>query len=110
MLVFIKLLHTAIWVGFNVCFVMAVWSGLAGRFDVWFWVPVALIAAECVMLYFNDWICPLTPIAARYTDDRHDAFDIYLPRWVARHNKAIYSTACVIAALAIAITRLAADG
>jgi hypothetical protein len=28
--------------------------------------------------------CPLTGIAARYTDDRRDNFDIYLPPWLAR--------------------------
>ena len=32
----------------------------------------------------------LTPIAARYTDARHDNFDIYLPAWLARHNKTIF--------------------
>jgi hypothetical protein len=34
--------------------------------------------------------CPLTDLAARYTDDRRDNFDIYLPEWLARHNKRIF--------------------
>jgi hypothetical protein len=29
-------------------------------------------------------------VAARYTDDRRDNFDIYLPLWLARHNKLIF--------------------
>ncbi len=33
--------------------------------------------------------CPLTPIAARYTNDRRPNFDIYLPERLARHNKSI---------------------
>lgn len=106
MLVLIKLLHTAIWVGFNVCFAIGVWAGISGRFDAWFWVPVALITAECLMLSLNKWTCPLTPIAARYTDARDDAFDIYLPRWVARHNKAIYTVLCVMAAFAITLANI----
>lgn len=29
-------------------------------------------------------------MAARYTDDRRDNFDIYLPVWLARYNKLIF--------------------
>jgi hypothetical protein len=29
-------------------------------------------------------------VAARYTDDRRDNFDIYLPLWIARYNKQIF--------------------
>ena len=36
--------------------------------------------------------CPLTPLAARYTDDRRDNFDIYLPLVMARYNKEIFGT------------------
>jgi hypothetical protein len=34
--------------------------------------------------------CPLTGVAARFTDDRRDNFDIYLPLWLARYNKPIF--------------------
>lgn len=30
--------------------------------------------------------------AARYTQDRCDNFDIYLPLWVARYNKQMFGT------------------
>ncbi len=36
------------------------------------------------------WRCALTDVAARYTDGRADNFDIYLPRWLARHNKELF--------------------
>jgi hypothetical protein len=29
-------------------------------------------------------------MAARYTDDRADNFDIYLPLWLARYNKHVF--------------------
>jgi hypothetical protein len=32
----------------------------------------------------------LTGIAARYTPDRRPNFDIYLPEWLALHNKQIF--------------------
>ena len=34
--------------------------------------------------------CPLTNFAARYAHERTDNFDIYLPVWLARHNKSIF--------------------
>ncbi len=52
------------------------------------------ILGECLVLAFNRGRCPLTDIAARYSDghtgDRADNFDIYLPLWLARHNKRIF--------------------
>jgi hypothetical protein len=44
------------------------------------------------VLAVNRWRCPLTPIAARYTEDRRANFDIYLPEWLARYNKEIFGT------------------
>jgi len=38
----------------------------------------------------NRWRCPLTAVAARYTDDRRANFDMYLPEWLARYNKQIF--------------------
>ncbi len=35
--------------------------------------------------------CPLTVVARRYSDSQRANFDIYLPEWLARHNKTIYS-------------------
>lgn len=43
----------------------------------------------------SGWRCPLNPIAARYTEDRRDNFDIFLPEWLARHNKTIFGILCV---------------
>ena len=32
----------------------------------------------------------MTDLAAKYTADRSPNFDIYMPNWLARHNKAIF--------------------
>ena len=53
-------------------------------------VLIAVVFLEVLVLVVNSWRCPLTDIAARYTDDRRDNFDIYLPEWLARHNKVIF--------------------
>jgi hypothetical protein len=42
------------------------------------------------VLVLNRWRCPLTSVAARYTADRRANFDIYLPEWLATHNKSIF--------------------
>lgn len=47
---------------------------------------------EVAVLALNAWRCPLTGVAARYTDDRRDNFDIYLPLWLARYNKHIFGS------------------
>ena len=43
--------------------------------------------------------CPLTDLASRYTDERTDNFDIYLPLWLARSNKTIFGTLFVVGEL-----------
>lgn len=48
-------------------------------------------------------IIPLA-LAARYTEDRAPNFDIYLPRWLAQHNKALFGTLFVVGEL-VALAR-----
>jgi hypothetical protein len=50
----------------------------------------SVVAIEVLVLLFNRFKCPLTAVAARYTPDREDNFDIYLPLWLARNNKLIF--------------------
>jgi hypothetical protein len=50
------------------------------------------VLVECAILACNRGRCPLTDRAGRYTDERRDNFDIYLPLWLARNNKAIFGT------------------
>jgi hypothetical protein len=59
-----------------------------------FWLT-GIILVEIIVLVLNGWQCPLTGVAARYTDDRQDNFDIYLPAWLARYNKAIFGSLLV---------------
>jgi hypothetical protein len=47
-----------------------------------------------LVLIANGGRCPLTTLAARYTMDRRDNFNIYLPEWLARHNKLIFGSIC----------------
>ncbi len=55
-----------------------------------------IVLVEVFILVANRWRCPLTAVAARFTEERHDNFDIYLPLWLARHNKLIFGAAYVL--------------
>lgn len=94
-LILIRLLHTAVWLFFCVCVFALPVAGGYHRFG-WAMVLTGLILLECLVLFLNHKRCPLTDLAARYTPDRADNFDIYLPLWLARHNKAIFGTLFVI--------------
>lgn len=67
-----------------------------GELNIWLWVGYVLIAVEALVLLMFKWHCPLTVIARRYSDSQRDNFDIYLPNWLARYNKHIYSAIMVI--------------
>ena len=60
-----------------------------------------IVLLECAILAMNDGRCPLTNLASRYTDDRRDNFDIYLPLWLARNNKSIFGTIFVLGELLV---------
>lgn len=85
----VKLLHTVVWCFFVICIIAIPIAAFVGRFDLAFGFT-AIVLIEVLILLLNGFKCPLTGIAARYTDDRSDNFDIYLPVWIARHNKLIF--------------------
>ena len=58
-----------------------------------------LVLVECAVLAVNHGRCPLTDLAARYTEHRVENFDIYLPLWLARYNKWIFGALFVVGEL-----------
>ena len=97
-LVGIKLLHTVVWLFFAGCIVALPLAGLWREFRWAAWLT-GLVLVECAILAANRCRCPLTDLAGRYTEDRQDNFDIYLPLWLARYNKTIFGTLFVAGAL-----------
>lgn len=99
----VKFVHTVVWAFFAGCIVaipVVAWRG-ALRAAV---VLCAIVFVEVVILAFNGWRCPLTPIAARFTEDRRPNFDIFLPELVARYNKEIFGT-LYVAGLVLVVIR-----
>ena len=97
-LVGIKLLHTAIRLVFAGCIVAIPLAG-AWRHFQWAAVLTGLVLVECGVLAVNRGRCPLTDLASRYTEERVDNFDIYLPLWLARRNKTIFGALFAIGEL-----------
>jgi len=94
----VKLVHTAVWAFFAGSIVAIPVCAAAGRYRLAA-VLIAVVLVEVVVLVLNGWRCPLTGVAARYTADRRDNFDIYLPEWLARHNKEVFGTLYVLGVL-----------
>lgn len=94
----VKLIHTIAWAFFASCVVLILVAasrqqlGLAALF-------IGIVAVESLILVLNAWRCPLTDIAARYTNDRRPNFDIYLPAWLAQYNKTIFGSLYVVGIL-----------
>jgi len=99
-LTLIKLVHTLVWLFFNVVIFYLFYAVVTGKIDKWVWICLSLIALETVILVLFKMMCPLTVMARKYSDSTKDNFDIYLPVWLARYNKLIYT---VIVAIIIII-------
>ena len=102
-LIVVKALHTLVWALFAGCIFAIPFASLQGRHAAAA-VLAAIVAAEVIVLVANGFRCPLTAVAARYTDDRRANFDIYLPEWLARHNQSIFGT-LYVAGCALALAR-----
>jgi hypothetical protein len=85
----VRLLHTAVWAVFAGCILAIPVLAWQRRLSVAA-VLAGMVLGEVAVLWRHQWRCPLTAVAARYTDDRRVNFDIYLPEWLARYNKQIF--------------------
>jgi hypothetical protein len=91
MLKAIKVAHTVVWALMAGCILSLPAMALMRRFDWALWLSVTVLF-ECAVLAMNHGRCPLTDLAARYTSRREHNFDIYLPEWIAEHNKTLFGS------------------
>jgi hypothetical protein len=100
MLTAIKLLHTLTWAFMVACIVALPVVGVLRRFR-WAAILSGIVLLECGVLAVNGGRCPLTDLAARFTNDRAPNFDIYLPNWLAQHNKEIFGVLFIVGELVV---------
>ena len=64
------------------------------QFDQQLWVRVTVL--ENLYQLFGSvgaaFECPLNLLARKYSNSKKDNFDIYLPSWLAKYTKSIYTT------------------
>ena len=92
----IRLLHTVIWAVFAGSILAIPVVTALGALHLGLWLSL-FVGVEVAVLLVNGMRCPLTDLAGRYTDDRPDGFDIFLPPWLAVNNKLIFGTLWVAA-------------
>lgn len=107
-LALIKTIHSIVWIFFNVVIFYLLFAVLTGKIDKWMWMGLASFAVEGIVLLLFRNTCPLTIIARRYSTSSKSNFDIFLPEWLAKYNKTIYSSLLGII-IVILIYRLVAD-
>ena len=91
-LIIIKSIHTLIWFFFNVVIFYMLYAVVTNRIDQWLWIGYGFFILEGIILLIFKFFCPLTLLARRYSDSGKDNFDIYLPEWLAKNNKLIYTS------------------
>ena len=107
-LLIIKIVHTIVWLFFNVVIFYLLYAVIINKIDHWVWICVSLVIIEGIVLFMFKMFCPLTIIARNYSNSTKDNFDIFLPNWLAKYNKIIYTSIFLIA-VGILIYRLISD-
>jgi hypothetical protein len=104
-LMLIKITHTLVWLFFNVVLFYLFYAVVKNKIDVWVWIGLGLFLLEGIVLVLFRMMCPLTVMARKYSNSTRDNFDIFLPNWLAKYTKLIYTTLLVVVIL-ILIYRL----
>ena len=95
-LIIIKIIHTLVWLFFNVVLFYMAYAVIINKIDKFIWIGMGLIVLEGIVLLIFNKVCPLTIIARKYSDSTKDNFDIYLPNWLAKWNKLIYTALFIL--------------
>ena len=92
----IKTIHTIVWIFFNLLLFYMAYAVIVNKIDKFVWIGIGLILIEGMVLLIFKKICPFTIMARKYSGSTNDNFDIYLPNWLAKYDKQIYTTLFII--------------
>jgi len=91
-LTIVKIIHSVIWLFFNAVIFYLAYAVIVNKIDKWIWIGLGCFLLEGIVLLIFKMFCPLTILARKYSDSTKNNFDIYLPEWLARYNKLIYTS------------------
>ena len=102
----LKLIHTIIWAFFVLVIFYILFAGIFDRVNGYTFLAIGLVVIEGLILLLVGWRCPLTVVGEKHTVNHETGFDIFLPRWLAKHNKAIFGTLFGIGAVLVILRLL----
>ncbi len=77
------------------------YCGIFDNVNLLTWISIGIIILEGIVLLAFNMYCPLTVLARRYSNSSKDNFDIYLPNWLAKYNKQIFTTIYLLALITV---------
>jgi hypothetical protein len=102
-LLLIKIIHTLIWVFFVSVILYIVYCGIYNHITFYTWIAILLVVIEGLVLLIFKYYCPLTLIARKYSGSQKDNFDIFLPEWLAKYNKQIFTTLYLVGVILVLV-------
>ncbi len=100
-LLWIKIVHTVIWAFFVVAIFYILYAGIWDKLNLYVFIAIGLVVVEGLVRLAFKWRCPLTVLGLKYTEDTETGFDIFLPKWLAKNNKTIFTTIYVIGVILV---------
>ncbi len=102
-LVLIKIIHSVIWLFFVSLITYVLYSGLSDQITLFTWAAIIGVILEGVVLGIFKNQCPLTILARKYSSSQKENFDIFLPLWLAKNNKLIFTGLFVVGLLLVLV-------
>jgi len=99
-LLFIKLIHTAVFVFMSACLVYILYCGITRTYNWTLLLAISAILINGLALLLNRFRCPLTTLARKYGAEEGSVSDILLPTWMARN---LFRSAAVLFAAGLII-------
>jgi hypothetical protein len=105
-IVFIKAVHTLIFLFFAACIGVVMYSAISGWITQITWIALWLVVLEYLIFMGNGWRCPLTNYAEQLGAENGSVANIFLPLWFAKRLPWIAGTIFVVASLVVAVRAL----
>jgi len=81
MIFFVKSVHIVIFLFNSLCAFYVLYCGIFRKRGFFLKIAIAAILIEGIILFFSDWVCPLTTLAIELGDEKGYVADIIFPDW-----------------------------
>jgi hypothetical protein len=95
-LLIIKTAHTAIWCVLVAAILYVLYAGMFNNVNTLTWICIGSVFIEGIVLFIYKGKCPFTVAGHKYAENPRVGFDIFLPEWLAKYNKLIFTSIFII--------------